>query len=104
MQAINESNIHRIIRGHYALVNFYSNQCIPCRVMKKQLREVEKKIKTNKFIIGAVDIDTQPELDEKYQIDAIPTLILFKDGVEIGRSEGRKNFEQIKEFIKECLI
>ena len=65
--------------------------------------EVEKKIKTNKFIIGSVNIDEQSKLDEMFQIDAIPTLVLFKDGVEIGRSEGRKNFEQIKEFITECL-
>lgn len=41
-----------------------------------------------KVLVGKVDVDAEPELAGKYGVMSIPTVILFKDGQEIGRQVG----------------
>jgi len=41
-----------------------------------------------KILVGKVDVDAEPELAGKYGVMSIPTVILFKDGLEIGRQVG----------------
>lgn len=61
------------------LVEFWATWCGPCKRMKPVVDEIAKdfegKIKTVK-----VDIDAEPELASKFNVNGVPTLLLFKDG------------------------
>ena len=49
---------------------------------------------------GKVIIDEVPELAQRYQISAIPTLLLFKDGQPVDMSVGVKSKAELENFLK----
>jgi thioredoxin len=84
------------------LVDFYATWCGPCQLMVPILNEVSE---TLKDIIAVVKIDTEkyPSLANKYQIEALPTFILFKDGKLWDRFEGALPANQLVERIENSL-
>ena len=61
------------------LVDFYATWCGPCRLQQPILENVAARIE-GKAVIIKVDTDEHPEIAAQYQIEKIPTLIVFKDG------------------------
>ena len=60
------------------LVDFFATWCGPCKMLSPILEEISE-IKEN-FDIAKIDIDENTELAEKYGIESVPTMIIFKDG------------------------
>ncbi len=69
------------------LVDFYASWCGPCRLMADILDQVKPQVGDT---ISIVKIDTEkyPKIASDWQIHALPTLVLFKDGQAIDRIEG----------------
>ncbi|MBO9594552.1 thioredoxin [Niabella pedocola] len=69
------------------LVDFTATWCGPCKMMKPVLEEVKAKVGENVTIIK-VDIDQSPQAASFYQVQSVPTLILFKKGQVVWRQSG----------------
>lgn len=69
------------------LVDFYATWCGPCQLMTKTLKEVKSRL-GEKLSIVKVDTDKYPALASRYGVQALPTLILFKNGQVGDRLEG----------------
>jgi thioredoxin 1 len=69
------------------LVDFWATWCGPCRQIAPLIDDLAVKYE-GKVKVGKVDIDQNQDLAEKYGINAIPTLLLFKDGEIIERFQG----------------
>ena len=69
------------------LVDFFAEWCGPCKAMAPALEEVAKEME-GKVKVAKIDVDANPEITTRYQIQAMPTLILFKDGEIAGRHTG----------------
>ena len=74
-------------QGKAVVVNFWATWCGPCRQIAPLIDELAVKYE-GKVKVGKVDIDQNQDLAEKYGINAIPTLLLFKDGEIIERFQG----------------
>ena len=46
-----------------------------------------------------IDVDTVPELVKTFKVQAVPTFILFNEGIEVNRMTGGKTREQLEDFI-----
>ena len=66
------------------LVDFFAEWCGPCKAMKPIL----KGIKGEKVRIVKVDVDKHKEIAAYYQIQSVPTLMIFKDGKQLWRQSG----------------
>ena len=69
------------------LVDFYADWCAPCKYVAPLMDELAK-AHEGTLLVVKVDTDQAPDLSQKLGIRGIPTLILFKDGEEVGRSVG----------------
>ncbi|MEB3191561.1 MAG: thioredoxin [Snowella sp.] len=69
------------------LVDFYATWCGPCQMMAPILEEVGLQLRDRVQIVK-IDSDKYPQLASQYQIQALPTLVLFKGGQPAHRIEG----------------
>ncbi len=69
------------------LVDFYATWCGPCQMMAPILEQVGANLR-DRLQVVKIDTDKYPNLATKYQIEALPTLVLFKDGQPAEKIEG----------------
>jgi thioredoxin len=69
------------------LVDFYAEWCGPCQMMGPILEQVNTQLK-DRLRIVKIDTEKYTELASQYEIYALPTLVLFKQGQPVDRIEG----------------
>ena len=85
----------------FFLIDFYAEWCGPCKILGKTLEQIEKdNYSQYKDKFYKVDIDASYDLSEKYNIQAVPTLKIFKDGEEKDSLYGIVSESALKQFIQ----
>lgn len=69
------------------LVDFWAAWCGPCRMVAPVIEKVAQSV-AGRAVIAKVDVDAQPQLAARYNIQSIPTVILFKNGREAAKKVG----------------
>jgi len=69
------------------LVDFFAEWCGPCKAMAPALEQVAADMK-GKVKVAKLDVDQNPEVTQKYTIQAMPTLMIFKDGKKVAERVG----------------
>ena len=69
------------------LVDFFATWCQPCKMMHPILKQV-KDVLGERIRIIKIDVDTHSTLSHKYQIQSVPTLMLFRKGDVLWRTSG----------------
>lgn len=85
------------LRG-WVLVDFWTPWCTPCQIMNPVLEQLSR---TKSVRLVKVNLDEYPDLCSLLDIQAIPTLILVKDGAEIDRNVGLIPYIKLQEWILE---
>ncbi len=73
--------------GKPALVDFWAVWCGPCRIVGPIVEEIAEEY-DGRAVVAKVDVDSNRELAMRYGIQAIPTLLFFKDGQVADRIVG----------------
>lgn len=84
------------------LVEFWAPWCVYCRRIAPALEKVAQQYE-GIVAIGQVNIDDEPLLAQKEQIEVIPTLVLYKDGRALASIVAPESKAKIEEFIQENL-
>lgn len=61
------------------LVDFWAPWCVYCRRINPAIDQLAEQY-AEKLTVGKINIDEEPELAERFQVDTIPTLLLFRNG------------------------
>ncbi len=94
LQYLNDENFQQEISAGVTLVDFYADWCGPCRMMEPIIHELADEMSDVK--VAKVDIESAQSTTASFQVTSIPTIIVFKDGVEVERLVGLKDKETLK--------
>lgn len=81
------------------LVDLWASWCGPCKILAPTVEEIADELK-GKVIVGKLNIDDYTEFAIGLGVMSIPTLILFKDGEEVGRLVGVQPKQAILNMIE----
>ena len=84
------------------LVDFWATWCGPCLAMAPILKDVAQKVGENAKVVK-IDVDKNQQISSQYNIQSIPTMILFKNGKVLWRVSGMQSAHQLVTVINEHL-
>ena len=84
------------------LVDFWAEWCGPCRMVGPAVEQVGK-IMAGKVKVAKLNVDENQEIAMRYNVQSIPSLLLFKGGKEIARTIGAAPKETYLKFIENSL-
>ncbi len=85
------------------LLDFSAEWCGPCKTLAPILKEVKSKLGDQVRILK-IDIDKNPEIAQHYQIQSVPTLLLFRSGNLLWRQSGVMQAQALVQKIEEVSL
>ena len=85
-----------------SVIDFWAEWCGPCRMVGPAVEQLSKTM-DGKIKVAKLNVDENQEIAMKYGIKSIPSLLLFKEGKEIGRTIGAAPKETYQRFIEQTL-
>lgn len=99
---LNDADFDTTIAEGVTLVDFWASWCGPCRMQVPILEELAESIK-GRVEIAKLNVDEAGGVAERFGVQAIPTLLLFKDGNEVRRFIGVQSKEILTDAISSAL-
>lgn len=99
---LNEESYNELIKKEgVAVVDFYATWCPPCKMLAPIMEEIANEAKD--YTVAKLDIDQAIDVANELGVMSIPTVIIFKDGIEQERLVGFRNKEQLIDSINKVL-
>jgi len=84
------------------LVDFWAEWCGPCRIVGPIVEQLAQSLE-GKVKVFKLNVDQNQEIAMKYNVQSIPSLVLFKNGKEIARTIGLSPKEKYEKFVNNTL-
>jgi thioredoxin 1 len=88
-------------KNHVVLIDFWATWCGPCRNFAPVFQAASEKHPD--WYFARIDVDQNQDLASALQIQAIPTLMIFKDGKLVSRQVGAMNAQQFDALVSSTL-
>jgi thioredoxin 1 len=90
---ITKKNMKLALKKEVLLVDFWAPWCTPCKIIAPTLNEIAEN--ESDIVVGKINVDHQQDLAKKFKVRNIPTMVIFKNGSEVGRIVGVKTKKAI---------
>ncbi len=97
MQELTTENFKEAISEGNVIVDFWAEWCAPCKMIAPVFEELSNEMKDVKF--AKLNVDEHGDVAATAGVRGIPTLIMYKDGEELGRIVGALQKDQFKQKI-----
>lgn len=98
---LGNKNFKLALKKEVLLVDFWAPWCGPCKMVAPTLNEIAET--EEDITIGKVNVDNNQDLAKKYKVRNIPTMVIFKNGVEVGRIVGVKTKKAILSQVRSAV-
>ena len=89
-----------LIASSDCFVDFFATWCGPCKMLTPVLEEMDEKGAFGNVKILKIDVDECGDIARDFRIQAVPTLMFFRNGKLTNTTMGYKNENEILDFIK----
>ncbi|MFD4584291.1 thioredoxin [Streptomyces sp. NPDC058434] len=86
----------------FVLVDLWATWCGPCRTVGPALEQVAREL-AGRIKLVKVDVDQAPRIAQKFQVQAVPTLILMDRGEVIARQAGAAPAPALRQWVEQAL-
>jgi thioredoxin 1 len=98
MKNVTKDSFEEFTKDGWSLIKFHAVWCPPCKILQPILEKAETKYSNLRF--AKVNVETQEDLAERFKIESMPTLILFKDGKKKAKLEGGVSLKELETWLK----
>jgi thioredoxin 1 len=98
---LGNKNFKLALKKEVLLVDFWAPWCGPCKIIAPTLNEIAET--ETDLVIGKVNVDHNQDLAKKYKVRNIPTMVIFKNGNEVGRIVGVKTKKAILSEVRSAV-
>ncbi len=84
------------------VVDFWAEWCMPCRMVAPVVHDLASELK-GKVVFGKLDTDANQEVAARYAVHSIPSLIVFRNGLEVDRIVGARTKAQLRQEMERHL-
>ncbi|MFD3454937.1 thioredoxin [Streptomyces sp. NPDC058691] len=88
--------------GPVVLVDLWATWCGPCRMVSPALERVARQL-AGRIKLVKVDVDRAPAIAQRFQVMAVPTLVLLGQGGEIARRAGAAPDHELRRWVEESI-
>ena len=85
------------------LVDFWAPWCGPCKMVAPEFRKVARET-AGLFVLAKVNTEEVGSLAARFRVTAIPTIVLFENGLEVARQAGAMPATAIQKFIEQAQV
>jgi thioredoxin len=98
---LNEKSFASFTNSGSKVVEFTADWCGDCKRIAPDMPEITQAF-ANNFQFAEIDVDSEQQVAEQYNVKGIPTFIVFEEGKEVGRLPSRdaKTKEQVMDFLE----
>ncbi len=102
-RAASQESLRSVLNaGKPVVIKFSAQWCGPCRRMQPIFEDLSKEF-ADKYAFVEVDIDAAASLTDEYNVKGVPTIVIIKDGKEVGRQVGAQSKDALKNTIQNAL-
>lgn len=84
------------------VVDFWADWCGPCKMVSPALEKLAQEFK-GKLMVIKINVDKKPQISAQYQVQSIPTIMMFHKGDQKMRLVGALPYESIKQEVMKNL-
>lgn len=97
---INKENFENLVlkSEKSVLLDFYADWCGPCRTLMPVIEQISQE--NPDILVGKINIDSEPELAQKFGVMTIPSLFVIKNGAVVSSSVGVRPKRAIIEMLE----
>lgn len=101
IENLNEGNFEEVAlqSGRPVLVDFWAPWCAPCRALTPVLEKLAEEF-GDQVVIAKVNVDEQPAIANAAQVQAIPTIMILKDGKLVELMQGLRPLAELRERLR----
>lgn len=88
--------------GNMTIVDFHAPWCGPCKMVGPIVEKLAEKY-ADKIKIGKLNIDDNNDLPTQYNVRNIPTILFFKNGIQVDKQVGAVSEQKLEEKIENLI-
>lgn len=80
------------------ILDFHATWCGPCKLLAPNLQAIQNKYK-GKLIVYRIDVDQEPQLAQRFNVNAMPTIVFMGSKTKFTTELGYKEYEDLEKIV-----